>query len=764
MESDVVRAIGIWGMGGIGKTTIAKAFYNRYCNKFDISCFSVNVKQHSRGGSSLLQLLQQLLIDLLRKKDYKIPDVESGIRKLTHILHSKRALIVLDDLDCANYSELLASIGNLFPAGSKIIITTRDANLLNKLKADISEVDTYMVKTLRQSESLKLFSYHAFRKPVPPGSFKELSLNFVTHAGGLPLALKVLGSSLLGRTDESFWKEKLEKVKAIPENDIQKILQLSYDELEDETQKKIFLDIAFFFVGKNKDEATDVFKSCDFFPGVGIQNLVDRCLLTVDEFNRFEMHNLIQDMGRELGKTTHLFLRGNAWKSLQNPEPIKQMNYLTCLNLGICSGLKRLPEELGDMKALKKIDTSFTALEKLPDSITKLKGLITLKLGGCKKLRKLPEEIGNMEGLEYFLADISAIEQLPDSFGGLINLVELSLTGCKKLRNLPNSICKLKLLINLYVDGCLNLEQLPEQLGKMQCLERLNACFTDSIGLPGSLKSLDLGDCEKLKFVPKSIWNLTSIKQLSLYPGEIGFLDQLRDMHGLKMPDASGTAIEQLPDSFCRLVNLVQLNLRNCENLTSLPSCIWKLKFLHLQIPKVHECTRLQDLPDLSSLKELENLSITGCSKVKSASLRQNLLQGHCRTVPLSKQWAYYQNLKKHQSVKQLVDLRSLDMGGCSIMEWLPDQIGEMKGLKTIDVSCTAIEQLPDSITRLREVEELKLSGCKKLRRLPEHIGNIEFLRIFDANCSGIEQLPESFGKTGNIDSVFQISHFSPYK
>ncbi|XP_074380797.1 disease resistance protein RUN1-like isoform X1 [Apium graveolens] len=320
MESDAVRAIGICGMGGIGKTTIAKAFYNRYRNKFDISCFSVNVKQHSQGGSSLLQLLQQLLIDLLRKKDYKIPDVESGIRKLTHVIHSKRALIVLDDLDCANYSELLASIGNLFPAGSKIIITTRDANLLNKLKADISEVDTYMVKTLGETESLELFSYHAFRKLVPPESFAELSLNFVTHAGGLPLALKVLGSSLLGRTDVSFWKDKLAKVKAIPENDIQKILQLSYDELEDETQKKIFLDIAFFFVGKDKDEATDIFKSCDFFPGVGIQNLVDRCLVTIDESNRFQMHNLIQDMGKELGKTTRLFLRGNAWKSLQNPE------------------------------------------------------------------------------------------------------------------------------------------------------------------------------------------------------------------------------------------------------------------------------------------------------------------------------------------------------------------------------------------------------------------------------------------------------------
>ncbi|KAL8128285.1 hypothetical protein AgCh_015024 [Apium graveolens] len=319
MDSNDVRAIGICGMGGIGKTTIAKTFYNKNVNKFKISCFCENVEQYSHGVSPLLPPLEQLLVDLLRKNSYKVIDFESKIRKLKQILHSKKALIVLDDLDQSNYSELLASLGNFFSAGSRIIITTRDANLLNKLKMDMSEVDIYMVKTLGQTESLELFSYHAFRKPVPPESFKELSLKFVSHAGGLPLALKVLGSSLLNRTHESFWKDKLEKVRAIPENEIQKILQLSYDELEDETQKAIFLDIAFFFVGEDKDEATDVFKSCDFFPSVGISNLVDRCLLKIDKYNRLQMHNLIRDMGRELGKTTRLFLRGNGWKELQNP-------------------------------------------------------------------------------------------------------------------------------------------------------------------------------------------------------------------------------------------------------------------------------------------------------------------------------------------------------------------------------------------------------------------------------------------------------------
>ncbi|KAL8114783.1 hypothetical protein AgCh_021588 [Apium graveolens] len=584
MESNDVRAIDICGMGGIGKTTIAKAFYNKYFNQFDISCFNGNVKQNSQGGSHLFPLLEQLLDDLLRKKDCKVADVESRIRKLKQILHSKKALIIMDDLDQSNYSELLTSIGILFSAGSRIIITTRDANLLHKIKMEISEVDIYMVKTLKKIDSLELFSYHAFRKPVPPENFRELSLKFVTYAGGLPLALKVLGSSLLGRTYE-FWTAKLEKVKEIPENDIQKVLKLSYDELDDETEKAIFIDIAFFFVGKAKDEAVHVFKSCDFFPDVGIPILVDRCLLTIDTNNKLEMHNLIQDMGRKLGKSTHLFLRGNAWKDLQNREPIKQLNNLSCLDLRKCYGLKRLPEQLGDMKALKKIDASSTSIEKLPDSVTHLMELVELNLEDCKKLSELPEQFGELKGLKKLYVGNTAIEQLPDSFGGLINLVQLNLKNCENLRNLPNSIWKLKLLKELHLSYCSNLEQLPEQLGKMQCLEMLDACYTaieqvpDSIGLLSRLRMLYFEDCKNLKFVPKSIWNLTSIEELHLYPG-------------LTLTDEGQMLSSAKPFSLSKLFNLQFLTLDNCTSLGSslpeLPSNLHGLNIIdHISLEQV---------------------------------------------------------------------------------------------------------------------------------------------------------------------------------
>ncbi|KAL8128038.1 hypothetical protein AgCh_014831 [Apium graveolens] len=308
MESNDIRAIGICGMGGIGKTTTAKAFYNKYHTNFDSCCFIHNVKQYSQGGSPLLPLLEQLV---------------------KRILRFKKALVVLDDLDKSSCSEFLARHHNLFSAGSRIVITTRDIHLINQLKIDLIDVDIYMVKKLGQVESLELLNHHAFGKVRPPISLRELSVGFVTYAGGLPLALKVLGSSLRGRTqDEAFWKAKLEKVKKIPENEILEILQLSYNELDDDTVKSIFLDIAFFFVGKYKNEGVDIFKSCGYHPKVGIKILLERCLIMIDDNNMFQMHDLIQDMGREISKSTRLFLRGNEWEFLQNQEGLDKIEGL----------------------------------------------------------------------------------------------------------------------------------------------------------------------------------------------------------------------------------------------------------------------------------------------------------------------------------------------------------------------------------------------------------------------------------------------------
>nr|XP_017239214.1 PREDICTED: TMV resistance protein N-like [Daucus carota subsp. sativus] len=258
MESNDVRAIGICGIRGIGKTTIAKAFYDKYSQKFHISCFIENQKEQSEEDIPLLPVLNQLLIKLLRRKDYTVHNVESGMRKLEQTLCSKKALIVLDGFHQSVYSGLFPRLHSFFFAGSRVIITTRDANLLKKSKVDLAEADIYMVKPLDKITSLELFSYHAFRNPTPPESFRELTKSFATYARGVPLALEVLGSSLRSRTDVSFWKAK--------HKELQNVLHLNYDDSDCETESlAMVLDFAFFFIGKVMKVDFPTFSSYDIF-------------------------------------------------------------------------------------------------------------------------------------------------------------------------------------------------------------------------------------------------------------------------------------------------------------------------------------------------------------------------------------------------------------------------------------------------------------------------------------------------------------------
>ena len=106
-----------------------------------------------------------------------------------------------------------------------------------------------------------------------------------------------MGADLYGR-NEPIWESTLNKYERIPSRDIQKILQISYDGLN-ETEQHIFLDIACFFKEYDYDEVVVILGACDLFLESGIQKLIDKCLLT-KEGNRLWMHDLLQLMGREI--------------------------------------------------------------------------------------------------------------------------------------------------------------------------------------------------------------------------------------------------------------------------------------------------------------------------------------------------------------------------------------------------------------------------------------------------------------------------------
>ena len=297
IESNDVRMVGMYGPGGIGKTTIAKAIYNNFFDNFEGSSFVENVKDKSGTFDGVIELQETLLFDILGARHLKVGNISRGTNVIKERLCCKRILLILDDVDKADQIERLIGKCDWFASRSRIIITTRDKHLLATLGKAHSIYEVEVTK-LDDHEALELFSLHAFHRNKPEEDYSKLTDQVICYAKGLPLALVIIGADLCGRS-EMEWESALDKYKRILDKDIQKILQISYEGL-DENERDIFLDIACFFQGCNKNYVVDISNACNCYPVFGIQKLIDKCLVTIDQFNTLWMHDLLQQMGREI--------------------------------------------------------------------------------------------------------------------------------------------------------------------------------------------------------------------------------------------------------------------------------------------------------------------------------------------------------------------------------------------------------------------------------------------------------------------------------
>ncbi|PNX81644.1 disease resistance protein (TIR-NBS-LRR class), partial [Trifolium pratense] len=293
-QSSKVSMVGIWGMGGLGKTTTAKGIYNKIHRKFVHRSFIENIRQTCESDKGYIRLQQQLLSDLFKTKE-KIHNIASGTAIINKRISEKKVLIVLDDVTKEQQVKALCGNPKCLGLGSVLIVTTRDAHILRRLEVDC----VCTAEEMNENESLELFSWHAFRSASPRANFSELSQNVVNYCGGLPLAVEVLGSYLYKRTKEE-WKSVLSILEKIPNDEVQEKLRISYDGLTDDTKKAIFLDVCCFFIGKDRDYVTEILNGCGLFADIGIAVLIERSLLKVEKNNKLGMHDLIRDMGREI--------------------------------------------------------------------------------------------------------------------------------------------------------------------------------------------------------------------------------------------------------------------------------------------------------------------------------------------------------------------------------------------------------------------------------------------------------------------------------
>ncbi|CAK8560093.1 unnamed protein product [Lathyrus sativus] len=543
-KSNKVCMMGIWGMGGSGKTTTAKAIYNRIHRKFEgRTSFIQSIRETCENDSQrIVHLQQQLLSDL--KINQNIHSIASGITKIEAGLRGQKAFVVLDDV--TKPEQLTALCGNpkWFCSGSVLIVTTRNVRLLKSLSAD----HVFTMTEMDENQSLELFSWHTFRQPSPREDFIELSKNVVAYCGGLPLALEVLGSHLFERTEPE-WTDTLSILEKIPNNEVLQKLRISYDGLEDYKKKDIFLDICCFFIGKNRVDVTEILNGCGLNADIGIAILIERSLIKVGKNNKLQMHDLLRDMGRvivgegsekEPAKHSRLWFHKDVLDVLSkntgtetveglilklhrndrtrfSTNAFQEMKKLRLLKLeGVnlkghygliskelrwvdwqLSSFKFIPNDF-NLENLVVLKLKYSNVEQVWQKTKLLEKLKVLNLSHSKYLKRTPD-FSNLQNLEkLIMKDCENLSEVHPSIGDLKNLLLINLKDCTSLSNLPREIYQLITVKTLILSGCLKIEILEEDIMQMESLTTLIATNSG------------------VKEVPFSILRLNSIGYISL--------------------------------------------------------------------------------------------------------------------------------------------------------------------------------------------------------------------------------------------------------
>ncbi|XP_030540742.2 disease resistance protein L6-like [Rhodamnia argentea] len=698
--SDSVRFLGIHGMGGVGKTTLAKVVFNELSSNFDRCCFLADVRESSKDNNGKVKLQKQLLSNLLGSHSIaQICHVNDGINMMNKgVLKSKKVLIVLDDVDEKEQFRSLAGKCNWFGSGSGIIVTTRDQSVLmiegEATSEGLANISTYDVQEMEFGHALKLFSKHAFRRDSPPDHRISLSKDIVLTLGKLPLALEITGSSLNSKP-EALWVDTLKKLKEAPPMGVQRKLMISYERL-DYAQRQVFLDIACLFVYRDKTYPFYMWDACGYYPHDALEALVLTSLIKIKYGSTLWMHDQVRDLGRDIVRQENFNdprERSRVW----NPEEALSIlkwkegsRKIEALSLGWLhddEDLIRKHDEFANLRSLRFLKGKGVIL--VGDFNNLLSSLRWLSWRYCSD----QFEATNFHPTNLVVLDLS-YSNISEEWNGWSQIREISklkvldLSYCKCLKRTPD-LSTWGSLEKLILAGCENLIEIDPSIGKLSLLT-----------------TLDLSRCDSLREVPEEIGCLQPSTEIVMpYPQDL-LPKTLGDMQSLLTFVANSYTIN-LPLLIAVLANVRQLDLSECTDIKVLPNSIGKLKSL---VKLDLSSTSIGHLPDsignLKQLKVLRMRNISGIRKLPSA-------------------------------VGLLEKLEELDASACcNLTGNISEEIGRLSCLRILNLSDTRISGLSTTMSRLSSLQTLDLAPCPELKQLPELPPSLTCLR-WDPNKWG---------------------------
>ncbi|CAN6705606.1 unnamed protein product [Malus baccata var. baccata] len=697
-QVDDVRLVGIWCMGGIGKTTIARAVYDKIKHQFDGSCFLENVKGRFPAvdaGEAPVNMQAELLSSITNNKVGSSDILSYGFQVMLE------SMLSVQKQPAGEYNDLSSHFikyAQGLPLALKILGAFLDNKSVLMWKDELKKIKRNPHEGIQKVLRTSFGGLDGLQKEICLDIacfFKQMKKDYATRimegCGFHPhTGLDVLvGIALVAISSDGI----LEMHDLLEEMGCEIVRQESIKEPERHSRLWNNEDVCHVLT---HNTATEVVESIV----VGWPNSDNVSLEKLKVINLKGSHRL-----------------------METPDFTKAKN-LEKLILEGCTSLHGVHSSISALEKLVLLDLSWcNNLYTFASSIC-MKSLETLNLSFCSNIRNFPDIPEVMENLSELYLQGTAIWKLPCSINNLTGLVTLNLEYCRDLEILPRSIVQLKSLKFLNLSGC----------SKLECKELRSL---PSIIHMRSLRTLNLSGCSNL----------------------YQFLEILEVMENLLELNLDETAISELPSSIQNLTGLVTLNLKGCRRLKILPSSI---HMRSLQTLNLSGCSNLKKLPEfLKVMKNLSELHLDWTTIEDSPigdlmrSLRTFGTQNFSGDMkdPSRLGLNGIAIVELPLLIYNLTGLVTLTLRHCKYFKGLSSRICQLKSLRSRLGLRTSIRELPPSIERLRGLVSLNLRNCKSFVYLLDIICNLLNLEWLTLNgCSKLSKLPEDLWYLKRLD------------